>query len=180
MTNTDHLVIDYMRLRLAIGVLGVLLPFVLAAVAGERESISAYYHSPARDVFVGALTAIACLLLAYRGYDRGDRICSALGGLGLLVVAYVPTGGATGPYHLGGALVFFGSVAVLADRFGLGGQRRTFRSLACVIAGGIVWALVAGVSGGSIYLPESVAVVAFGAAWLRKGRLLEAFARQAS
>lgn len=33
------LVIDYMRLRLAIGVLGVLLPFVLVAVAGERESI---------------------------------------------------------------------------------------------------------------------------------------------
>ena len=188
MTHTDHparhwdrtcpaciadragLVIDYMRLRLAIGVLGVLLPFVLVAVAGERESISAYYHSPARDVFVGALTAIACLLLAYRGYDRGDRVCSALAGVALLVVAYVPVGGATGPWHLAGSVAFFGSVAVLADRFGRGGKRRTFRGLALGIVGCIAWATVAGVAGGSIYAPEALAVLLFGAAWIFKGR----------
>ena len=49
-------------LRRVVGLLGVLLPLALVVIAGERESISAYYHSPARDVFVGWLVAIAVLL----------------------------------------------------------------------------------------------------------------------
>lgn len=160
-------------LRRVVGGLGVLLPFVLAAVAGERESISAYYHSPGRDVFVGWLVAIALALAAYRGHDAGDALCARVAAAGLLVVAYLPTGGATGPYHLAGALTFFGASAVLCWRFGFGSRQRTFRGLSLGMAACIAWALLAGISGGSIYAPEALAVLLFGAAWLAKGRLLE-------
>lgn len=56
------LVTDYLRLRRAIGVLGVLLPAALYARAGWQPSISAMYHTEARDLFVGALLVIATLL----------------------------------------------------------------------------------------------------------------------
>jgi hypothetical protein len=175
----NPLVIDHLRLRRAVGILGALLPSVLYAWAGPQDSISAYWHSSARDIFVGWLTAIAALLLAYRGHDRGDRICSLLGGLGLLVVAYCPTGrDLVGLIHLGGALLFFGSVAVLAWRFGYGGTRvRTFRCLSILIVAGIVGAVCSELAGLSIYWAEWVSVLAFAGAWLCKGRVWEREAR---
>lgn len=103
-------------LRRVVGLLGVLLAPVLVVIAGERESISAFYHSPARDVFVGWLVLIAGALAAYRGHDAADKWCARVAAAGLLVVAYVPTGGATGPYHLAGALTFFGASAGSADK----------------------------------------------------------------
>lgn len=164
------IVIDYLRLRRAVGLLGVLLPFILLALAGEQPSLSAYYYTPARDVFVGLLFVIAALLGAYRGYDRGDRICSALAALALAVVALVPVGGAWHWLHLGAALAFFLAVAELCRRFAFGGYRpRTFHAL----AGVIVAAIVAAALGAPLLLAESVAVVAFGAAWLVKGRGIE-------
>ncbi|HRI16885.1 MAG TPA: hypothetical protein PL196_00025 [Burkholderiaceae bacterium] len=167
------LLIDYLRLRRAVGALGVLLPFALLAIAGPRESLSAYYYSPARDVLVGVLCIVAALLAAYRGHDRGDRICSATAAVGLVVVALFPTGGATHAVHLAGAGLFFAAVVALCERFGRGGYRpRTFLSLGAVMAA----ALLAGAPGAPRMLCESVAVVAFGAEWMVKGRALEAMA----
>lgn len=160
-------------LRRVVGLLGVSLPLVLVIIAGERESISAFYHSPARDVFVGWLVAIAVCLAAYRGHDAADKWCARVAAAGLLVVAYVPTGGATGPYHLAGALVFFGASAALCWRFGKGSRPRTFRALSAGMVACIAWALAAGLAGGSIFAPEALAVVLFGAAWSLKGRWLE-------
>jgi uncharacterized membrane protein len=165
--------IDYLSLRRAVGVLGCLLPWVLIAIAGEQPSLSAYYYTPARDVFVGLLFVIAALLGAYRGYDRGDRICSALAAVALVLVALAPVGGAWHWLHLGAALAFFLAVAELCRRFAFGGYRpRTFHTLA-----GVIWlALVAAVLGAPLLLAEAVAVVAFGVAWLVKGRSIEALA----
>lgn len=160
-------------LRRVVGLLGVLLPLALAVIAGERESISAYYHSPARDVFVGWLVLIAGCLAAYRGHDAADKWCARVAAAGLLVVAYAPTGGATGPYHLAGALVFFAAAAALCWRFGMGSQPKTFRGLSVAMAACIAWAMLAGISGGSIFAPEALAVVLFGVAWTLKGRWLE-------
>lgn len=171
------LVTDYLRLRRAIGALGLLLPPALLLIAGPRESLSAYYHSPARDVFVAALATIAALLLAYRGHDRGDRICSAVAGVALLGVALAPVGGPLDLLHFVSSLVFFAAVAEMCRRFGFGGYRtRTFRVLAWVIVGGVLGAFGSNLLGWSIAPAESVAVIAFGAAWLIKGRALEAIA----
>lgn len=160
-------------LRRVVGALGVSLPLVLVIIAGERESISAYWHSPARDVFVGWLVAIAVCLAAYRGHDAADKWCARIAAAGLLVLIYLPTGGATGPYHLAGALTFFGASAALCWRFGMGSRPRTFRALSAGMVACIAWALAAGLAGGSIFAPEAVAVVSFGAGWLIKGRTLE-------
>lgn len=170
----NTLAIDYLRLRLAVGILGVLLAPLLIALAGVQPSLSAYYDTPARDVFVLALGAVALLLAAYRGHDRGDRICSAVASTALFVVALVPVSGPLPAVHYAAAVVFFLASAVLCLRFGYGGYRvRTFRALGAVI----VLALLAAVAGAPLLLVESLAVLAFGAAWLFKGRAIEALLR---
>ena len=173
------LLISHLRLRRWVGWLGVLLVPVLLAIAGPRESISAYYHSPARDVFVGVLALIAGLLAAYRGHDAGDRRCSGAAAAGLLLVAMCPVGSPLfGPVHTAGAVVFFGAVAALAWRFGFGGYRvRTFRGLAVGIAASLGAAVLCSVLGLPIVAPEAAGVVLFGAAWLVKGRAWEALVR---
>lgn len=161
-------------LRRVVGLLGVLLPLVLVIIAGERESISAFYHSPARDVFVGWLTLIAGCLAAYRGFDAADKWCARVAAIGLFALTYSPTGpDVWGKVHLAGALTFFGASAVLCWRFGFGSRPKTFRALSVAMAACIAWALLAGLSGGSIFAPEALAVVIFGAAWSAKGRWME-------
>lgn len=158
-------------LQRVVGILGAAFPFVLVAAGGERESISAHYHGPARDIFVGWLSMIVLALAVYVGYDGGDKRCARAAAAGLLLLTYAPTGpGLSGWLHLAGALVFFGSIAALVWRFGKGSRPRTFRALSAGIVSCIAWATVAGVAGGSIYAPEALAVLLFGAAWIAKGR----------
>jgi hypothetical protein len=60
-----------------------------------QESISAYYLTPIRDVFVGAMVGIAVCLVAYRGAPLEDFALN-LAGFYAVFVAFVPTGlGAT-------------------------------------------------------------------------------------
>src|SRR4026208_1416904 len=74
----DGLIISYLTLRKAIGILGFLWPFVLALGAmflfhtGLQRSISAYYHTSMAGVFVGTLWAIGFFLSSYNGYDDGS------------------------------------------------------------------------------------------------------------
>lgn len=101
-------VFDYRGLRLSVGILALLLPFVLVVGAlltrrlpdgrempplGEwgLPSISAYYHSNMEGVFVGALWAIATFLFAYKGMSTKDTLASRLGCVFTLGVALFPT-----------------------------------------------------------------------------------------
>lgn len=95
---------SYLLIRTVVGLLGVALP--VAFVIGEafiargvhfRGSISAYYHSPMRDLFVGGLCVIGFLLIMYlsggQGRDRRwDRPLSTVAGIFLLLVVFFPTG----------------------------------------------------------------------------------------
>ena len=91
------LVFSYLELRKAIGILGMVLPFVVSLGAwlffqeGIQRSISAYYHTGMRDVFVGTLFAIGFFLLSYKGYERSDAIAGDLGCLFAVGVALFPT-----------------------------------------------------------------------------------------
>jgi len=94
----NYLVISYLTLRTLIGALGIALPVALVIgswIKGSDEaflpSISCYYHSDMRDLFVGILCAVALFLFAYRGYDKKDLIAGNLGGLFALGVAFLPT-----------------------------------------------------------------------------------------
>ena len=91
------LVFSYLQLRKAIGILGMGLPFILSLGAwilfqkGIQRSISSYYHTGMRDVFVGTLCVIGFFLLSYKGYERIDRIFGYLGCVFAVGLALFPT-----------------------------------------------------------------------------------------
>lgn len=109
----DTLVLSYLSLRRAVGLIGIALPFVLALGEflfddwGLRGSVSNYYYSSMGDVFVGSLCAIAVFLMSYRGYERRDDFAGNLACIFALGVALFPTepeAGATARQNLVGAL----------------------------------------------------------------------------
>ena len=78
---------SYLALRKAVGWIGILLPFVLMLgmflVFNEKpvlKTISLYYHSGMRDVFVGAICSIALFLFFYKGYNKWDNWAGNLAG----------------------------------------------------------------------------------------------------
>ena len=54
-------------------------------------SISAYYYTPARTVFVGSLCALGASLIAYRGHSPEEDVLLNFSGFMAFVVAMVPT-----------------------------------------------------------------------------------------
>ena len=90
-------VISYYTMRRAIGILGITLPLILVAgsslFGGCREvqySISTYYHTNMRNIFVGYNCAVALFLFAYRGHDWRDNLTGYLGCIFVLGVAFLP------------------------------------------------------------------------------------------
>jgi hypothetical protein len=92
----DPVVLSYLALRRAVGVVALGLPFALAIpwwvlrhiVEG---SISDYYYTGMRNLFVGSLCAISMFMLCCRGYDRKDEIAGLFSSLCALCVAFLPT-----------------------------------------------------------------------------------------
>jgi hypothetical protein len=124
--SESSLVFSYLSLRKGIGFLGISLPFVLSLGAlvifhtGIQESISSYYYTGMRDVFVGTLCAIGVFLFSYKGYESkddvaGDLACAFAVGVALFPTA--PTGnvstlaGIIGIVHLVFAASFFLTLA---------------------------------------------------------------------
>lgn len=131
--DADAFLISYFTLRLLVGVIGILLPLVL--VLGNipfegwvvRGSISEYYYTNLRDVFVGSLFAIAVFLLCYQGFrDKEvltDNVLANLAGIFALGIAIFPTERAVDPIALATDIgkvhyaftgLFFGTLAYLS------------------------------------------------------------------
>jgi hypothetical protein len=92
---------SYLIMRTAVGVIGVALPFALVFVDGVlldgdpflRTSLSAYYYSGARELFVGGLSAIGVFLITYKVAEANlDNTLSLLAGAAVAFVALFPTG----------------------------------------------------------------------------------------
>lgn len=192
---------SYMALRKAVGWIGILLPFVLVLGAfllfGSKsilKNISLYYHTGMRDVFVGALCAIALFLFFYKGYDRRDNIAGNLAGFFALGIAFFPTV-AQGPWdwkafvHFACAGLFFLILALFSLFLFTRSEpqpskeklRRNVIYIACgsimvVALSGLLlfMALFAGKHPQSrfVFWAETVALVAFGISWLTKGGTL--------
>jgi hypothetical protein len=87
----------YLYLRVGLVALAVFLTASLAIElsVGESEwlgSISAYYYTPVRGVFVGTLTAMGVCLIAIKGRDRPrEDLMLNLAGMCAPVVALCPT-----------------------------------------------------------------------------------------
>ncbi|HWY19628.1 MAG TPA: hypothetical protein VNX26_00310 [Candidatus Acidoferrum sp.] len=104
----DPIVLSYLALRKAVGDVAVGLPFALAIPWWVlqhhiiQSSISAYYYTGMRNLFVGSLCAISLFMLCARGYDRKDEIAGVFSALCALGVAFFPTApdwGATQHQH---------------------------------------------------------------------------------
>jgi len=122
----DH-IISYITLRRAVGILGASLPFILligAALVYEdkiiQPSISDYYHTKMRDVFVGILCAIGLFLFSYTGYDRNDNIAGNFACLAVIGIIFCPTSAndAVTPAHII-HIVFAGSFFLIIAYFSL-------------------------------------------------------------
>jgi hypothetical protein len=92
---------SYLLIRTVVGVIGILLPlafilgeaFFLRAGVHVRGSISAYYHTSMRDVFVGGLCVVGLLLITYMAEQRKrpDFWLSLVAGIAVLGVVFFPT-----------------------------------------------------------------------------------------
>jgi hypothetical protein len=122
---------SYLLLRVLIGVIAVLLPFVLVLVNmaighGFQQSVSGYYYTTMRDTFVGSLCAIGVFLVSYDGYDLADRLITDAAGLCTICIAFLPTTPGNQPtarqvligdLHLTFAGAAFVLLSVMAFRF---------------------------------------------------------------
>lgn len=108
--NID-LVQSFTRVRLALGFLGLSLPLILilggildqpridVATSRIEPTISDFYHTTYRDIFVGSLCAIGVFLISYRGYRRGpgewinDDWLATIAGLAAFGLAFFPNEG---------------------------------------------------------------------------------------
>jgi len=101
-SNPHELVLSYTRVRTALGLLGMALPLVLLIGGiffeddGLAPSISDFYHTTYRDIFVGTMVAIGVFLISYRGYAPSDRdrlpddVLATIAGIGAFGTAFFP------------------------------------------------------------------------------------------
>lgn len=206
-TVTDPHVISYFALRKAVGIIGVALPVVLIVGKivfegqGIQSSISAYYYTVMRDVFVGGLCSIGVFLLSYRGYSRIDDIAGDLACLFAVGVALFPTTPAAdasgterfiGGLHLAFAICFFLTLAFFSivlfrrtDPTKTPTAKKKIRNgvylacgiviLICVVGIGIIKLLPAEnpiYALTPVFWLEAIAIWAFGWSWITKGELI--------
>jgi len=209
-TSSDRLVISYMQLRRYIGYLGMGLPFILVLgnyfIAGAVDllnTLSTYYHSSARDLFVAVLAAIAVFAFSYRGYDARDNIAGDIAALSALGIAFFPTADGNPDLdvssvidviHKTSAVIFFLTLAyfslVLFPKTNparpMTRQKRK-RNKVYKISGYLILLSIILIAAYELYFQakfinlqdykpifwlESLALIAFGFAWVTKGEAI--------
>jgi hypothetical protein len=145
---------SYLIMRALVGVLGIALPVVLVFGDGlgfterpfPRDSLSAYYYSGTRELFVGALVATGIFLITYKVADRAlDNTLSTLAGVASVLIALFPTGrptsslpltplqdrlseGSVQAVHFGSAFVFLVALGTISYFFGVREGARPVRA----------------------------------------------------
>jgi hypothetical protein len=179
-----------------------LLPTVGLPRWGLLHSVSEYYYTGAVSVFVGVLFALALFLLTYPGYQgvAVDRVVGRAGGLAAIAVGVFPTSAPEGLFepswwrsymavvHYASAVVLFVTFILFAiwlfrksniprrrDR-PLDKRHRDDTCLACgiVMIVCIIWAGSSMRTHAPIFIPESIAIIAFAVSWLTKGEARKA------
>jgi hypothetical protein len=200
-SGDDPFVIQYLSLRKAIGIIGMALPFVLALgkvlfeSPGILSSISAYYYSDMRNVFVGSLCAIGVFLFSYRGYDWRDALAGKIAAASIVGVAMFPTTAddtptnLTSKLHVTFALVYFLTLAYFAlvlfrktDPERPPTRQKLWRNHVYTACGVTILACLALIfvafmipkssplrQLNPVFYLEAIAVIAFGVSWFVKG-----------
>ncbi len=206
--SDNYLVISYLAIRKAVGFIGIALPIVVCAGArllqglSTQSSISYYYYTDMRDVFVGILSSIAIFMASYKGYDLEDARAGKIACLCALGTAFFPTTPdnpadyqkTIGIIHAIFASLFFLTISyfclvlfVKTDK-AQPGRMKIWRNRVYRTCGYTMLTAIALVSIYSAALPdstaaaleryhpvfwlESIAVEAFGFAWMTKGEAI--------
>ena len=188
----NRLLVSYRTLRRTVGILAMALP-LLMLIAGFQPSISEYYITYMRNVFVGILCVIGLFLFAYRGYDLLDNIAGDLCCIFALGVAFFPTTSAIGwihIVHLSSATLLFIMLAIFTGFLFTKGnpiptreklvRNRVYRICCLVIVSCIVSLAVyinylettSLARFRPIFWLEAIALWAFGISWFVKGDTL--------
>ena len=205
--------VSYLSLRKSIGWIGILVPWVARAVANNRSgapflmSISAYYYTSGRDIFVGSLFAAGLFLTFYRGSlnSKQDRILAVIWGIAAAFIGLIPMNPCGDPqlacvdpdrrtYHFIPVAVFFAiNIYMALVRFTKPSQlpitpEKQQRNKIYIACGVVMLASVLAIAyldqvRSSVFVPEAIAIASFGVAWLVKGQMIladKAPARSAS
>jgi hypothetical protein len=207
---------SYLWTRILVGALGIALPPLLAFVDGlwfdgdpfPRTSLSDYYYSGARELFVGVLCAVGVFLITYKVAEKNlDNTLSCFAGGAAAAVALFPTNppgdvaltslqerlgeSVVAGIHYGAAALFITSLGVLSFCFGIREgkpdsrpQRRSRKfwrwfhwGCAGVIALALLWMLGDAIfewgPRHTLFIGETVSVLAFAVSWLLKGAELD-------
>jgi hypothetical protein len=93
----NHVLHAHTQLRVGMGVMALLFPValwlggVVLSHTPLQSSMSAYYHTPMRDLFVGCLFAIGGFLYLYKGFSRKENYALNVAGVLAVGVAIFPT-----------------------------------------------------------------------------------------
>lgn len=132
MNIKSNITVDTKRMRIMIGILGMLLPWLVALITlSIPQSISITYYSLfAVGTFMVVLGSAGILLINYKGYSKTDDITATIAGVfGILICLFpmtyldepsTPTGILHLPsdisniFHSISAVVFFGTLAFMS------------------------------------------------------------------
>jgi hypothetical protein len=95
-SQNNEFVVSYLTLRQMIGWIGLLMPFAvrLGALIFEgiqsTDSISAYYYTGMRDVFVSTMVLGGALLTCYRTPAWHDNVLAIIAGLSAIGIGLFP------------------------------------------------------------------------------------------
>lgn len=204
---------QYLKLRKAVGIIGMALPFVLlvgmvvinmtfenvsALEYHYPESISHYYYSILRGVFVGAMCAVGLFMFYYAGYTKLDNRNGNIAGLAAVTVAWFPTSSSGSEMawysviHYLAAVLFFGCLAFFCIKLftktskeNKPTPRKLFRNriyrtcgwlmIVCMICMGVYSFVIEKYVMHIHYFTwtgEAIALLLFGFSWLIKGGVL--------
>ena len=189
-------IFDYRTLRVLIGAIAFTLPFLVTWIADKSlSSISASYHTGARDFFVGWMFVIGALMFAYNGHSKPQMWAAKIAALAAVCAALFPTACDTcevdrnATVHFVAAAVLFLILAYFCFgpfRQNVKGQPRKKgrRSTVYFVCGTTILLCLATAlllkrafpeladATDALYWAETFALIAFGVAWVVAGKTI--------
>lgn len=93
----DHITRTYVNLRVGMAIIALVLPVLLIIGSSISDkvafqgSISAFYHTGMRNLFVGSLCTVGSFLYLYKGFNERENVALNFAGIFCLGVAFFPT-----------------------------------------------------------------------------------------
>lgn len=195
-TSNSNTIFDYRALRLLMGIIAFALPFIVTFISSTTlTSISASYYTEARDIFVGLLFVVSAFLLAYNGHTSIQAWASKAASFAAALAALYPTSCLTcapdikSKIHYVAAAIFFGILAYFClgpfrkntkGQEGKKGRRAKIYFICgwiiiiCMLTMGLTKLTISNEIRNSLYITywgESIALWAFGVAWIVAGKV---------